>query len=219
MHRAVDANQADIAEGLGDVGRMGTERMAGEQARDTLAKDEAAQYLNVPGPTSYSRAEVNAPMVWNYCEAVEDANPVYWDEEFAVRSRFGRLIAPPQMIMTASSGHWWAPEYIREAERKAAEARGESPSARVHAIVRKHGYTVATNVTREDEFVEPYGPGDGRLKQTAHVTEVTEEKQTRVGKGVFITTVTEYYAEKDDRLVVRSTNVLLMYNSSEPRDE
>ncbi|MDP6605283.1 MAG: MaoC family dehydratase N-terminal domain-containing protein [Dehalococcoidia bacterium] len=192
--------------------------MATETARDTKAKDEAAPFLNTPGPTSYSRAEVTAPMVWNYCESVEDANPVYWDEEYAARSRFGRLIAPPQMIMTASSGHWWAPDYIREAERRAAEERGESPSGKVQAIVRKHGYTVATNVTREDEFVEPYGPGDGRLKMTAHISEVTEEKQTRVGKGVFITTITEYHTEKDDRLVVRSTNILLMYNSSEPRE-
>lgn len=192
--------------------------MADQPARDTRAKGEAARYLNVPGPTTYSRAEVNAPMIWNFCEAVEDANPVYWDEEFARKTRFGRLIAPPQMIMTASSGHWWAPDYVLESERRAAETQGESPSAKVQAIVRKYGYTTATNVTREDEFVEPYGPGDGRLKQASHVTEVTEEKQTRVGKGVFITSVTEYRTEKDDRLVVRSTNVLLMYDSSTPRD-
>lgn len=192
--------------------------MADQPARDTRAKDEAARYLNRPGPTTYSRAEVNAPMIWNFCEAVEDANPVYWDEEFASKTRFGRLIAPPQMIMTASSGHWWAPDYVREGERKAAEAQGESPSAEVQAIVRKHGYTTATNVTREDEFLEPYGPGDGRLKQISHVVEVTEEKPTRVGKGVFITSVTEYRTETDDRLVVRSTNVLLMYDSSTPRD-
>ena len=157
-------------------------------------------------------------MVWNFCEAVEDANPVYWDEEFARKTRFGRLIAPPQMIMTASSGHWWAPDYVRERERSRAEAQGESPSAKVQAIVRRHGYTTATNVTRDDEFLEPYGPGDGRLKQTSQVVEVTEEKQTRVGKGVFITSVTEYRTEKDDRLVVRCTNVPLMYSSSTPRD-
>ncbi|MCH8200141.1 MAG: MaoC family dehydratase, partial [Chloroflexi bacterium] len=140
--------------------------MAESRARDTTARDEAARYLNQTGPTGYSRAEVNAPMIWNFCEAVEDGNPVYWDEEFASKTRFGRLIAPPQMIMTMSSGHWWAPDYVRERERQAIANQGPSPAGKVQEIVRKLGYTTATNVTREDEFLEPYGPGDGRLKST-----------------------------------------------------
>ena len=48
-------------------------------------------------------------------------------------------------------------------------------------------------------------------------TDVSEEKQTRPGRGVFITTVTEYYTERDDRLIARSTMVLLKYDGSSPR--
>lgn len=189
-----------------------------ETARDTRCRDEAAQYLNKPGPTTYSRAEINAPMIWNFCEVVQDANPVYWDADFAQKSRFGRVIAPPHMIMTASGGHWWAPDYVKERERKALSDQGDNPNEHVSQIVHKFGYTTATNVTREDEFLTPYGPGDGRLKMRSFVQDVSEEKQTRVGKGVFITTIIEYRTEKDDRLVARARNVLLMYDSSKPRE-
>lgn len=187
------------------------------EERSTTTRDKTKQFWDQPGPTSFSRAEINAPMIWNFCESVHDPNPVYWDESFARQTRFGRLIAPPQMIMTMSGGHWWAPDYILEREKQAIEEQGESPAQRVMDIVREHGYTTATNVTREDEFLDPYGPGDGRLKQSSRVVDVSEEKQTAVGKGVFITSIIEYRAEKDDRLVVRARNVLLMYDSSQPR--
>ena len=188
--------------------------------RDTKARDESQPYLNIDGPASYARAPINSPMIWNFCEAVQDGNPVYWDEEYAKQSRFGRLIAPPQMIMTMSGGHWWAPEYVRERERNESSADTVTGNpAEIHEIVRRHGYTVATNVTREDEFLEPYGPGDGRLKMSSRSIDVSEEKQTRLGKGVFITSVIEYRTEKDDRLVVRATNILLMYNPAEPRGD
>jgi acyl dehydratase len=186
--------------------------------RSTRTREATKPYWDKPGPVSFSRAEVNAPMIWNFCEAVEDGNPVYWDEEFAKQTRFGRLIAPPQMIMTMSGGHWWAPRWLREREQAAAESGGDNPQREVMAIVNADGYTTATNVTREDEFLAPYGPGDGRLKQSSRVIDVSEEKQTAVGKGVFITSVIEYRTEVDDRLVVRATNVLLMYDSSEPRE-
>jgi len=187
------------------------------EERDTKARDEAAQYYDHWGPTSFARAEINLPMIWNFLECTEDPNPIYWDEDFAKQSRFGRLICPPQMIMTMSGGHWWAPDYVTEKAKHAIEAQGGSPPAEVSAIVNKYGYDTATNVTREDEFLEPIGPGDGRLSSRSKVIDVSEEKQTRPGKGVFITSILEYSVEAHDRPVVRSRNILLMYNSSTPR--
>ena len=98
------------------------------EARDTSCRDECAPYFNQPGPSKYSRAELNAPMIWNFAEAVHDANPVYWDEEYAKQTRFGRIIAPPHSIMTMSGGHWWAPEYVLEREQRAIEEQGDDPT-------------------------------------------------------------------------------------------
>ncbi len=178
---------------------------------DTRLKDAAQQYLNKRGPVSVSRAEVNMPTAWNYCEVVQDSNPVYWDEEFAKKTRFGGLICPPQMLKVMAGGHWWAPDYVREKSRKAIESQGEDYTTKVRGLSDEMGYTINTQAGTVGEFLAPIKPGDGHLLMTSMTTEVTEEKQTRVGIGVFITTVTEYRTEKDDKLVGRTTMVLLKY--------
>jgi hypothetical protein len=66
---------------------------------------------------------------------------------------------------------------------------------------------------QEVEYLAPFGPGDGRIKMRSMTTDVSAEKTVRVGKGVFITTVTEYQTEVGDRLIGRSTMVLLRYKS------
>jgi hypothetical protein len=50
-------------------------------------------------------------------------------------------------------------------------------------------------------------------------TNVSAEKKVRVGRGVFITSVTEYRTEAGDRLVGRSTMVLLRYKAGTEGDE
>lgn len=184
---------------------------------DTRLKDATQQYLNKRGPKSISRAEVNMPMAWNYCEAVQDGNPVYWDEEFAKKTRFGGLICPPQMLKVMAGGHWWAPDYIRERDAEAIKSQGEDYVGKVRVLSDEMGYTINTQAGTVGEFLAPIRPGDGRLIMTSMVTEVTDEKQTRVGKGVFITSVVEYRTEKDDKLVGRTTMVLLKYKPGTPR--
>ena len=177
----------------------------------TACRDEAAPYLGRPGPLTPSAVEISNGSIWAFLDAVEDQSPLYWDEEFARQSRFGRMIAPPQMVMTAAMGRWWAPDYVQTRERQALEATGGDPLAEVVALLRKYDYIHDINVTREDEFLEPYGPGDGRLLQQITVADVSEEKQIHLGVGVFVTTTIEYFTEHDRRLVTRSRNVQLSY--------
>jgi len=188
-----------------------------------VSLQEAVQpYLNRWGPWRLTRDELSKTAVWRYCEVAEDANPVYWDEEFAKTTRFGRLIAPPQGLFSFSFAPWWTPEYLsrriaEEASRlNAPETQGGNEVMR---LVNQYGYTVATVQAQEAEYLAPFGPGDGRLKMRGMTLDVSMEKQTRPGKGVFITSVTEYFTEKDDRLVARSRMVLLMYNPSNPRSD
>lgn len=170
-------------------------------------------YMDRFGPEIYSRSPINLTENWNFLQGVEDANPVYWSEEVAKESRFGRIIAPSTMIWTVFMDHWWAPEYVRDGQQEEVDNAGEDPNQKVSEILRTvGGYTTGVNASREDIFVEPYGPGDGRLKAKTKVAAVSDEKSTAVGRGVFVTTEIEYRTEKDDRLVVIGRNVLLHYN-------
>ena len=53
-----------------------------------------------PGPLRVGRDPVNLPMVHHWCQALDDHNPAYLDEAYAVASSRGQLVAPPGMLQT-----------------------------------------------------------------------------------------------------------------------
>ena len=69
-------------------------------------------------------------------------------------------------------------------------------------------------MNREEEYFEPFGPGDGRLAMEDRFVAVSDIKNTKVGPGVFFTYEIDYYTERDNRLVGRARNVTLIYNGS-----
>ncbi len=158
------------------------------------------------GRPSYGADEVNLPMIRHWCEMVEDANPLYWDEEFARSSKYKRIISPPVMLHTWIFGRWWSPPYLR-----GAEEGEEEPVAAVFRTLEEMGYKSTVAVSNEAEYLEPYGVEAGRLVAVRYVSEVSEEKETRLGWGVFLTMVTECYTEHGGRLVGINRMVLLKY--------
>ncbi len=190
--------------------------MAQDKARAVATfQEQCAPHLHRWGPYRLTRDEVTETAIRRFCEVAEDGNPVYWDEQFARSSRFGRVIAPPQSLFAMTFGAWWTPAYLQDKLASAAAAlnAGAPPAepGSVHAICDQFGYTVNTVAGQEVEYLAPFGPGDGRLKMRSMTTHVSGEKRVRVGRGVFITSITEYRTEHGDRLVGRSTMVLLRY--------
>jgi uncharacterized protein len=188
--------------------------MTSSAMREEVLQRELAPYLGWLGPWRWSRSPVNLPEIRNFCEAVEDPNPVYWDEEAARASRFGRLISPPNALLSFMVGRSWAPRYVVDRELEAAVAQGEDPEDQVRAVLASHGYSTATAVTRREEYFEPFGPGDGRIRQAVLVESVSPVKATRVGAGVFVTTIAEYRTELSDAHIGRATQVILRYDGT-----
>lgn len=185
-------------------------------------RELAQPYLNVWGPTSITRDEVTETAIRRFCEVAEDGNPVYWDRDFAEKSRFGRVIAPPQSLFSMTFAAWWTPDFLKQKTADDAAALNPEGTAsggnKIYALCDEYGYTVNTVAGQEVEYTAPFGPGDGRLKIRSMTTEVSEEKKVRVGRGVFVTTTTEYRTEIGDRLVGRSTMVLLRYKADRSDD-
>ncbi len=176
--------------------------------------DRCAPLLNVWGPYRMTRDEITETAIQRFCEVAQDGNPVYWDAEFAKGTRFGRLIAPPQSLFAMTFGAWWTPDYVQERLDADVGLLNQStavPPETVHSICDEFGYTVNTVAGQEVEYLDAFGPGDGRIRMRSKTTAVSGEKAVRMGKGVFITSVTEYSVERGERLVGRSTLVLLRY--------
>ena len=170
--------------------------------------------LNKPGPRKWSARPVELAAILNFCETVQDANPIYWDPDTAAVSRFGRVIAPPQALMTLALDPPWIPQFIKDRAADEEAKRANSPQNQARAILREYGFTTVTVVSREEEYFEPFGPGDGLLGLIDRVATVSDVKKTRVGPGVFFTYEIDYHTERADRLVARARNVTLIYDGT-----
>lgn len=129
---------------------------------------------------------VNIAMIRHWAAAFEDRNPVYTDPDRAARSRFGAIVAPPAMLQTWTMA---TPTITGIAE------RGGSPVAQpadgLLPVLDRAGFTGTLASNSEFEFERYLHPGE-TVSSEAVVESISDEKQTRLGPGFFITWVTTY---------------------------
>jgi acyl dehydratase len=139
--------------------------------------------------------EVNLPMIRHWVDAIDDQNPVYLDAEFAAKTRFGGIVAPPAMLQTWTMGR---PQIQGIAERGGANSDGEM---RLLGLLDKAGYTSIVATNSELEFERYLRLGD-RLQSSTVFESVSDEKTTARGRGYFVTWVTTY-VDADEKIVGR----------------
>ena len=147
---------------------------------------------------------VNLPMIRHWAAAFEDANPVYTDPDAAARSRFGAIVAPPLMLQTWTMA---TPKITGIAERGGSPVEAEGPAPL--AVLDDAGYvgTLATN--SEFEIVRYLRLGD-LVSSVSTIEAISEEKQTRLGPGRFVTWVTTY-TDQDGDVVGRQVFRILKF--------
>lgn len=135
---------------------------------------------------------VNQPMIRHWAAAFEDWNPVYTDPEAASRTRFGEIVAPPLMLQTWMMS---TPQItgIRERGGAPTELEGED----LLSTFDRAGYT-GTLASNSEFDIERYVHLGEVLSATNAVESISEEKQTRLGPGFFVTWVTTYRVESGE---------------------
>jgi len=137
------------------------------------------------GPLRVGRDPVNLPMVHHWSQALGDRNPAYLDESFAKETR-GHLIAPPGMLQT------WTMDAPRDPD-------ALSPNDHVVRLLDQAGYTSVVAVNYEHEYVRELKHGE-RISVRSTTEDLSAEKTTALGVGVFTTTRSEYVTD-DGELV------------------
>jgi acyl dehydratase len=132
-----------------------------------------------PRPAPYP---VNEAMARFWCEMVEDANPIYFDGEYAHSTRLEAPFAPPAMLFT-----WGMPPVWPEADR--------SDSAISRLSLSGCTTTLAVNATQE--YLLPLRYGD-TLTITNQIASIGEEKTTRLGTGHFVTTLDTFRNQRSE---------------------
>lgn len=113
--------------------------------------------------------------VYNTCAAVQNANPIFWDDA-AAREITGGPIAPPTMLSVWFRPHHWAPG-----------ASGERTALQTHFdLKRLLDLPEAVVASNEAVFGEPVRPGD-RLTTRQIVRSIGPLKRTKLGIGRFWT--------------------------------
>lgn len=141
------------------------------------------------GAPMRARDPVNVPMIRHLTDAIGDRNPVYTDDEFAARSRFGGIVAPPTALQV-----WTMQGLARKPSRDPDDNQAELMS-----LFDGAGYVgvVATNC--EQIYHRYLRPGD-LLTVSSEVESISGLKRTALGEGYFLTTL-QTYRDQDDEVV------------------
>jgi acyl dehydratase len=177
--------------------------------------EELQELVGKEGPLTSGVDTVCQQMIRHYCEAMEDANPLYTDEEYIRKSNYGSIIAPPAMALAFTQPQLWPDgQEMRWRHLDQMPPRETSdPYEMVMEKLEKAGYTgmFATNIALE--FIRPLFPGDQATRTTMLGT-VKPEKKTRAGSGHFIDLVYNFYNQKGE-LVSRATYTILRFKPLE----
>src|SRR3954462_11790363 len=153
--------------------------MTGGTLDDRLAA-LVGQPISDSGP-SRGPDPVNRPMIRHWAAAFEDANPVYTDPEAAARSRFGQIVAPPVMLQT-----WTFPTPLITGMAERGGSPTESTGESALDVLDEAGFT-ATLAANSEVEIERYLRLGERVSSQTVMESISDEKQTRVGRGHFIT--------------------------------
>ncbi len=160
-----------------------------------VSKAELEEFVGKPvgrsGPT-VAPDPVNQPMIRHWAAAFDDHNPIYTDPEAAARSRFGQIVAPPLMLQTWTMS---TPTIAGIAERGGSPVEAESGG--LLAVLDEAGF-VATLASNSEFEIERYLHLGETVSATTVIESVSDEKQTRIGRGHFVTWVTTYVAGNGD---------------------
>jgi len=144
------------------------------------------------GSPSVAPDPVNQPMIRHWAAAFEDHNPVYTDPAFAATTRFAGIVAPPLMLQTWTMA---TPKITGIAERGGSpvESEGTGPLA----VFDDAGFT-GTLATDSEFEIDRYLVLGEMVAASTVIESISEEKQTRLGPGYFVTWVTTYTTDADE---------------------
>ena len=173
--------------------------------REELEK-QLAGYVGIQiGPPAVGRDLVNEAMIRQWCDAMDDRNPIYTDAEVASKSAHGGLVAPPTMLQA-----WVLPGL----EMALGEDDPHDKQQELHRLLSEAGYTGVVATDCEQEYVRYLRPGD-RVSAVTVIEDISEQKATALGVGYFINTRTTF-SDSDGEQLGWMTFRVLKYQPAEP---
>lgn len=167
----------------------------------TTTELEVEAWVGVELDAGFGDIACEPGYIAHWCEAVEDANPLYWDAEVA-QHLTGGPTAPPTMLSV-----WMRPLLFRPGRDD--DEQRIRPLELHFRLKDALGYPEGIVYANELEFHAPVRPGD-RIRTVQRVRDISPTKTTRVGTGRFWT-IDVVYTNQDDVLVGIERYVMFGY--------
>lgn len=170
-------------------------------ALPTGSVNDARDWIGCTSDTQFADEEINESMTRLYASVLEDANPSFWDEGFASRT-WGSLLAPPGMLLTWKMPALWTPDR-------------DAPTPPIYGleVPLPAEKDMLLLIETESTFERPMFVGE-RLNWQSTILSVSEEKETRVGTGHFVTSEATFYNQDGDH-VAENTATIFRYEQPE----
>ncbi len=148
---------------------------------DGLSIEELKSKIGIEWPSMVY--EIEKGMLRRFAQAVGDPNPLWQDEEYAAKSSFGSIVAPPTFVLTLGFDQIIHP-------------LTQSPSQAV-----LHGST-------ELDYYQPVSPGDV-ITVTTRIAGV-RQREGKTGKTTFITFDITYKNQRQE-VVAKCRQMAIIY--------
>jgi acyl dehydratase len=135
--------------------------------------------------------EVEKGAIKRFADAVDDPNPLYWDEEYAKKSRYGSIIAPPGFF-------GWVVKLPRGQTFQRPTDISEPPELieNLQAALAKAGFGRVIDGGIEYEFFQPVR-ADDVLSAKSMIKEIIEQ-EGKSGKMAFVIIETAYQNQNNE---------------------
>jgi uncharacterized OB-fold protein/acyl dehydratase len=152
---------------------------------------------------------VNVPMIRHWAEAMEDANPVYLDDEAAKATGRPGIVAPASMVQA-----WTMRGYA--ATVNPVDDGSSAGFDELVALLAEGGYTSVVATDSEFEFQRELVPGD-HVTVSETVESISPEKKTGLGTGRFVSTMKTYRDQNGEVVATQRWRTLRFVPVEKPK--
>ena len=168
-----------------------------------MLPEEITKFIGTGGGVTVFEVEKGA--IKKFADAVDDANPLYLDEEYAKNSKYQSIIAPPGFF-------GWPVRFARgSTPPRAAGSKGSSeqtaePRANLGVALAEAGYTRVLDGGMEYDLFHPVRAGDTLAASSVIKDVIGREGST--GKLAFVISETTYINQNGELVAkARATSI------------
>ena len=174
-------------------------------AEETFDYSRVEPFIGVGSEFHEGHDEVSESDIRHWCEVMRDSNPLYTDEEFARESKYGGIIAPPQMVQT------WSLDPMAAALQRFVHDNPpfpEDPHNQVFKLIDAMGYHGVVATAQTQEYMRPVRPGD-QIRYRITIGGISKyEHYTGRGGGRYVDIIYTFINQNGEEVGVASFRVL-----------